>query len=93
MPDVKSVASPGGKRARVEQQERTLVSLVHLLAREFPDQHDIYLFAAGTLLLVLVGLVLIPAVVIVDTVFIVIAAVKANRGELYRYPPSIRFIG
>jgi len=27
-----------------------------------------------------------------DAVFVIIAAVKANQGEFYRYPLSIRFI-
>jgi len=37
--------------------------------------------------------VLIPAAIsIVDLVFLLIAAVKANNGEHYRYPLTIRFI-
>jgi uncharacterized Tic20 family protein len=43
-----------------------------------------------------IGTVLIPfivgAVAIVDLVFLLIAAVKANNGEAYRYPLCIRFI-
>jgi len=47
-------------------------------------------------LITCVGAVLIPVVVcvvgIVDLVFLLIAAVKANNGEHYRYPLTIRFI-
>jgi uncharacterized Tic20 family protein len=43
-----------------------------------------------------VGAVLMPFVVgivgIVDLIFFIIAAVKANNGESYRYPLTIRFI-
>jgi hypothetical protein len=43
-----------------------------------------------------IGAVLIPVVVsvvtIFDIVFLLIAAVKANNGEHYRYPLTIRFI-
>jgi uncharacterized Tic20 family protein len=43
-----------------------------------------------------IGAVLIPfvavALCIIDLVFLLIAAVKANNGEHYRYPISIRFI-
>ncbi len=43
-----------------------------------------------------IGAVLIPVVVgvvaIFDLVFLLIAAVKANNGEHYRYPLTIRFI-
>ena len=43
-----------------------------------------------------VGVVLIPfvvgAVYLVSLIFLIIAAIKANNGEHYRYPLSIRFI-
>jgi uncharacterized Tic20 family protein len=52
----------------------------------------IYGIAAGLLIFACVGVVLVPAVVIVDVVFLLIAAVKANNGEHYRYPLTIRFI-
>jgi len=44
------------------------------------------------LILVLIGLLLLPAVIITDIVLLLIAAVKANEGVHYRYPLSIRFI-
>jgi uncharacterized Tic20 family protein len=47
-------------------------------------------------LITCVGAILIPFLVggvyIVDLVFLLIAAVKANNGERYRYPLAIRFI-
>ncbi len=39
-----------------------------------------------------VGFVLFPAVAIVDIVFCILATIKANGGQAYRYPVSIRFI-
>jgi uncharacterized Tic20 family protein len=39
-----------------------------------------------------IGLVLLPAVVIADVVFVIIAAIKASQGEEYRYPITIRFV-
>jgi len=39
-----------------------------------------------------IGVILMPVVGIVDLVFCIIAAVKANSGVAYRYPVSIRFI-
>jgi|SRR3972149_1958572 len=39
-----------------------------------------------------VGFVLLPAVLIVDIVFCILATIKANSGQAYRYPVSIRFI-
>ena len=52
----------------------------------------IYLIVSGLLCFACVGFVLLPAVVIFDLVFLLIAAVKANDGERYRYPLTIRFI-
>ena len=39
-----------------------------------------------------IGIVLLPAVVVVNIVFVIIASVKSNNGERYRYPMCIRFI-
>lgn len=44
------------------------------------------------LFLLLVGLVLIWLVGAVWLVFTIIAAIRANNGEYYRYPVTIRFI-
>ncbi|MFE7845743.1 DUF4870 domain-containing protein [Microbacterium sp. NPDC057407] len=52
----------------------------------------IYAFVGVILSFVLVGVVVLLAIAVVDVVFSVIAAVKASRGEWYRYPLSIRFV-
>jgi uncharacterized Tic20 family protein len=70
---------------------------------EFVDEHGkealnfqisilIYALAAGLLCFVCIGLFLLPAVYIFDLIFLLIAAIKANNGERYCYPLSIRFI-
>lgn len=52
----------------------------------------IYEAIAGILCLACIGFFLLPAVIIFDVVFLLIAAVKANNGYHYRYPLCIRFI-
>jgi len=52
----------------------------------------IYGLVAALLIFVCVGMVLLPAVVVVDIVFVIIAGIKANDGQAYRYPLTIRFI-
>jgi len=47
---------------------------------------------SGLLALVCVGLFLGAAVGVADLVFCIVAAAKANSGQAYRYPVSIRFI-
>ena len=52
----------------------------------------IYVIVSAVLCLTCIGFVLLPAVYIFDLIFLLIAAVKANDGECYRYPLTIRFI-
>jgi uncharacterized protein len=51
------------------------------------------------LMLVLIGFLLLPLLIVglivvplVDMVFVILAAVKASNGELYRYPFTLRLI-
>lgn len=44
------------------------------------------------LVLAVVGFLLLPILLVVDVVFIIIATVKANNGERYRYPFCLRLI-
>ena len=46
----------------------------------------------GVLFLVVIGLFLLLALLVVNLVFIIIATIKANNGEAYRYPFCLRLI-
>ena len=52
----------------------------------------IYAIVSALLMLVVIGIFLLVAVGILSMVFIILAAIKANNGEKYRYPLTIRFI-
>ena len=52
----------------------------------------IYDAIAGILCLVLVGIPILIALWILNTVFVIIASVQASEGKLYRYPFTIRFL-
>ena len=52
----------------------------------------IALLIAGATLCIGIGFIILPIVGILDLVFTIIGAVKANNGERYRYPFNIRFI-
>jgi uncharacterized Tic20 family protein len=52
----------------------------------------IYCIVAGLLCVILIGFVLLPVILVADIVLIIIATVKTNKGESYRYPLTIRFI-
>jgi uncharacterized protein len=52
----------------------------------------IYNLVAAVFCLVLVGFVFLAALWILNTVFVIIAAIQASDGKFYRYPMTIRFI-
>lgn len=52
----------------------------------------IYAATSAVLILMLVGLLLLPAVLLTWFVLVIVGAVKASAGEYYRYPFTIRFI-
>lgn len=50
---------------------------------------------AFILMFVLIGFLLVPVIAIlfiIDIVFVIIASIKANDGQMYRYPMTIRFV-
>ena len=52
----------------------------------------IYDIIAGILCLVLIGIPILIALWIMNTVLVIIASVKTSNGEFYRYPLTIRFL-
>lgn len=58
----------------------------------FQISMTIYTLVSFFLCFVIIGFLLLPAVLLVDLILVIIASVKANKGELYRYPFTIRFI-
>jgi hypothetical protein len=61
-------------------------------ALNFQISMAIYLLISAVLSFVCIGVFLFVAVGIVDLVFLLIAAVKANDGVHYRYPLTMRFV-
>ena len=61
-------------------------------AVNFQISMSLYALITIPLFFICVGPFLLAAVGIVDLVFLLIAAVKANNGYHYRYPLTIRFI-
>ena len=61
-------------------------------ALNFNISFMIYGIAAGVLILLAIGLILLPAVLVTWFVLVILAAVKAARGEAYRYPFTMRLV-
>ena len=47
---------------------------------------------AALTVFIVIGFILLPAVLIVNLVFVIIATLKANEGQYYRYPFALRLI-
>ena len=52
----------------------------------------IYDAVAVILCFVLIGIPILVLLWILNTVFVIVASIKASEGQLYRYPLTIRFI-
>ncbi|MHC4114654.1 MAG: DUF4870 domain-containing protein [Planctomycetota bacterium] len=50
------------------------------------------LICLAILIGIVVGIPLIPALVVLNVIFVVIAGVKANDGKPYRYPVAFRLL-
>jgi uncharacterized Tic20 family protein len=61
-------------------------------AVNFQISLGIYSLIAGLFAIVLIGIPFLIAIPIVAIIFMVFASMAANRGELYRYPMTIRFL-
>jgi len=61
-------------------------------AVNFQISMTIYGLISAVLTFICVGVFLLAAVGVVDLVFLLVAAVKANNGQSYRYPLTVRFI-
>lgn len=53
---------------------------------------SLYAVIATILTVLLIGFALLIALGIANLLFVTIASVKAGKGELYRYPCTIRFV-
>lgn len=49
-------------------------------------------FASGVLMAVLIGFLLFPLIMLANLILCIMAAVKTNNGETYRYPLTLRLI-
>ena len=61
-------------------------------ALNFQITVTIALAVSAVLMLVCIGAVLLPLVGVAALVFTIIAAMKANNGEMYRYPATLRLV-
>lgn len=62
------------------------------MVTNFMISMTIYFFVSFILAFVLIGFLLIPVLAILGIVFPIIGAIKANNGEFWEYPLTIKFL-
>lgn len=62
------------------------------MVTNFMISMTIYLFISIILMFVLIGFLLLPVVGLIGLIFPIIGAMKANNGEFWEYPLTIKFI-
>ncbi len=75
----------------IKKDEYPLVNEQGKEALNFQISMTIYMMASGLLILVVIGLVLLPALLVAELILVIMAAVKVSDGEKYQYPLTIRF--
>lgn len=76
----------------VKKDDSAYVRAHAVEALNFQISVAIYLIISFLLAFVLIGVILIPAVTILNIVCIILASIKASDGILYRYPLTIRLV-
>lgn len=74
------------------KKESALVRAHSRSSLNFQLSITIYMLISFLLILVLVGVVLVAILALLQLIFVIIATIKADKDELYRYPLTIEFI-
>lgn len=61
-------------------------------ALNFQITVTIGLCASWVLAFILIGILLVPAIVLANLIFCILAAIAASKGQLYRYPFALRLV-
>lgn len=77
---------------QVKKEEMPFVDDQGKESLNFQITVSLAVLACIVLMVVLIGALLLPLVGLAALVFTVIAAIKANQGEAYRYPITLRLI-
>jgi len=76
----------------IKKEEYPLVDDQGKEAINFQITMTICFIVSVILVFVLIGILLLPALAIFNIIMIIVATIKANNGERYRYPFAIRII-
>lgn len=76
----------------IKKDEYPMIDVHAKESLNFQISMTIYTIFSIFLCFILVGFIILPLLSVLNIVFVIIASVKANRSEVYRYPLTLRFI-
>lgn len=76
----------------MKKQEMPMVDEHGKEVINFQISFMIWMFLSGILIVLLVGIVFLIILVVLQVVLVIIGAIKADSGQLYKYPLTIQFI-
>ena len=76
----------------IKRDEDPFADLCGKESLNFQISMTIYMIISGILILVFIGFFMVIALMILNIVYTIIAAIKASEGTSYTYPFTIRFI-
>ena len=76
----------------IKKNESSFVDQCGKESLNFQISLTIYAIVCGLLTIILIGFAGLLAILILDIVCVIKASIKANAGETYTYPLTIRFI-
>lgn len=76
----------------IKKEESEFVNDQGKESLNFQISFTIYCLVAALLIIVVIGIILLIALGIAFLILVIIASIKANDGEKYRYPLTLRLI-
>ena len=76
----------------IKREEHPFIDEQGRESLNFQISMSIYALLAAPTMCLGIGFILLPAILIIDVVFTIIACMKASNGISYRYPLTIRFV-
>ncbi len=74
------------------RESSTFVDMQGKESLNFQISITTYFFLSLLLIFIFIGFILIPVILLIQVICVVIAAMKAQDGQTYRYPLTMRFI-
>jgi uncharacterized Tic20 family protein len=76
----------------VKKEEMPMVNEHGKEVINFQLSYTLWFIISAFLIILLIGIPLLIALILAHAILVIIGALKADSGELYRYPLTIRFI-